>query len=99
MKRESSESGAMRNSNGGLNHRQDWVQDETLLDIFGDVVWVFHCKSKNGVSTNVLNKSNHTHGGGGISGFNAQDNPRIRLWFICGKLGYMRGFVLKAFSK
>jgi hypothetical protein len=53
-------------SNGGLNHRQDWVQDETLLVVFGDVVWVFHCKSKRGVSTNVLSKSNHTHGGGVI---------------------------------
>jgi hypothetical protein len=40
------------------------VQDETLLDVFGNVVWIFHCKGKNGVSTNVLSKSNHTHGGG-----------------------------------
>jgi hypothetical protein len=54
----------MRSSNGGLNHRQDWVQDGTLLDVFGDVVWIFHYKSKNGMSTNVLSKSNHTHGGG-----------------------------------
>jgi hypothetical protein len=87
----------MRNSNGGLNHRRDWVQDETLLDVFGNVVWVFHCKSKNGVSTNVLSKSNHTHGGG-ITEINAQDNPRIRLWFICGKLGCMQRFVLKYFQ-
>jgi hypothetical protein len=84
----------MWNSNGGLNHRQGWVQDETLLDVFGDVVWVFHCKSMSGVSTNVLSKSNHTHGGG-ITVINAQDNPRIRLWFICGKLGCMQRFVLK----
>jgi hypothetical protein len=82
----------MRNSSGGPNHRQDWVQDETLLDIFGDVVWIFHYKSKNGVSTNVLSKSNHTHGRG-ITELNAQDNPRIKLWFICGKLGCMQGFV------
>jgi hypothetical protein len=82
----------MRNSGGGPDHRQDWVQDETLLDVFGDVVWIFHCKSKNGVSTNVLSKSNHTHGGG-ITEINAQDNPRIRLWFICGKLGCMQRFV------
>jgi hypothetical protein len=54
----------MRSSNGDLNHRQDWVQDGTLLDVFGDVVGIFHCKSKNGVSTNVLSKSNHTSGGG-----------------------------------
>jgi hypothetical protein len=54
----------MQSSNGGLNHRQDWEQDGTLLDVFGDVVRIFHCKSKNGVSTNVLSKSNHTRGGG-----------------------------------
>jgi hypothetical protein len=54
----------MRNFNGGPDHRQDWVQDGTLLDVFGDVVWIFNCKGKNGVSTNVLSKSNHTHGGG-----------------------------------
>jgi hypothetical protein len=88
----------MRNFSGGPDHRQDWVQDGTLLDVLGDVVWIFRCKSKNGVSTNVLSKSNHTHGGGIIE-FNAQDIPRIRLWFICGKLGYTQGFVLKAFSK
>jgi hypothetical protein len=82
----------MRNSSGGLNHRQDWVQDETLLDIFGEVVWILYCKSKNGVSTNVLSKSNHTHGGG-ISEINAQDSPRIGLGFIYGKLGYMQRFV------
>jgi hypothetical protein len=34
----------MRNSSGGLNHRLDWVQDETLLDVFGEVVWVLYCK-------------------------------------------------------
>jgi hypothetical protein len=73
----------MRNSNSGPNHRQDWVQDETLFDVFGDVVWAFHCKSKNGVSTNVLSKSNHTHGGG-ITEINAKDDPRVRLGFICG---------------
>jgi hypothetical protein len=50
----------MRSSNGDLIHRQDWVQDGTLLNVFGDVVGVFHCKSKNRVSTNVLSKSNHT---------------------------------------
>jgi hypothetical protein len=79
----------MRSSSGDLTHRQDWVQDGTLLDVFGDVVGIFHCKSKNGVSTNVLSKSNHTHGGGIIE-LNAQDNPRVKLWFICGKLGYMQ---------
>jgi hypothetical protein len=54
----------MRSFNGDLTHRQDWVQDGTLLDVFRDVVGIFHCKSKNGVSTNVLSKSNHTRGGG-----------------------------------
>jgi hypothetical protein len=56
----------MRSSNGDLTHRQDWVQDGTLLDVFRDVVGIFHCKSKNGVSTNVLSKSNHSQGGGYI---------------------------------
>jgi hypothetical protein len=81
----------MRSFSGGLNHRQDWVQDETLLDVFGDVVWIFHCKSKNEVSTNVLSKPNHTCGGG-ITELNARDTPRIRLRFICGKLGCMQRF-------
>jgi hypothetical protein len=74
----------MRSPSGGLDHRQDWVQDGTLLDIFGDVVGVFHCKSKNGVSTNVLSKFNHTHGGE-ITELYAQDNPRMVLGFICRK--------------
>ena len=38
-------------------------------------------KIKNGVSTNILSKSNHTHGGGGITEFNAQGKSRIRLGF------------------
>jgi hypothetical protein len=88
----------MRSSSGGLNHRQDWVQDETLLDVFGDVVWIFHCKSKNGVSTNILSKSNHTHGGGIIE-INAQDNPRIRLWFILRKTWLYAQVCLKTFPK
>jgi hypothetical protein len=87
----------MRSSNGDLTHRQDWVQDGTLLDVFGDVVGIFHCKSKNGVSTNVLSKSNHTHGGG-ITGLNAQDNPRIRLWFISGKTRFHAKVRLKHFQ-
>ncbi|PVH38897.1 hypothetical protein PAHAL_5G384600 [Panicum hallii] len=87
----------MRSSNGDLTHRQDWVQDGTLLDVLGDVVGIFHCKSKNGVSTNVLSKSNHTRGGG-IAELYAQDNPRIRSWFIYGKLSCMQRFVLKYFQ-
>jgi hypothetical protein len=85
----------MWSSNGDLTHRQDWVQDGTLLDVFGDVVWIFHCKVKvrNGVSTNVLSKSNHTRGGD-ITEINAQVNPRIRLWFyLRKKLGFMQRFV------
>ena len=27
-----------------LIHRQDWVQDGTLLDVLGNEVWVFLCK-------------------------------------------------------
>ena len=39
----------------------------TLLGVVWYEVWVFLCKkSKNGVSINVLSKSNHTHGGGYI---------------------------------
>ena len=37
-------------------------------------------KIKNGVSTNVLSKSNYTHGGG-ITEYNTQGNSRIRLGF------------------
>ena len=37
-------------------------------------------KIKDGVSTNVLSKSKHTHGGG-ITEYHAQGNSRIRLRF------------------
>ena len=65
-KRKSSESGAIRYLlRVTLIHRQGWVQDDTptqrrrvqSLDLLLK-------KIKNGVSTNVLSKSNHTHGGG-----------------------------------
>ena len=37
----------------------------TLLGVVWYKVWVFLCKkNKNGVSTNVLSKFNHTHVGG-----------------------------------
>ena len=36
----------------------------TLLNVVWYEVWVFLCKIKNEVSTNILSKSNHTHGGG-----------------------------------
>jgi hypothetical protein len=87
----------MRSSNGGLNHRQDWEKDGTQLDVFGDVVGIFHCKSKNGVSTNVLSKSNHPRGGV-ITELNAQDIPRIRLWFICGKTRFYAKVRIKHFQ-
>ena len=80
IKRGSSESSAMRDLlRVTLIHRQGWVQDGTLLDVLGNEVQVFLCK-KNGVSTNVLSKSNHTHGAG-ITEYNAQGNSRIRLRF------------------
>ena len=41
-------------------------------------------KLKDGVSTNVLSKSNHTHGGG-ITDYNAQGNSRIRLGLLLRK--------------
>jgi hypothetical protein len=87
----------MRSSNGDLTHRQDWVQDGTLLDVFGDVVGIFHYKSKNGVSTNVLSKSNHTRGGE-ITEINAQVNPRIRLWFHLRKTRLYAKVHLKHFQ-
>jgi hypothetical protein len=87
----------MRSSNGDLTHRQDWVQDGTLFDDLGDVVGIFHCKSRNGVSTNVLSKSNHTRGGG-ITEINAQVNPRIRLWFYLRKTQLYAKVHLKHFQ-
>ena len=46
IKRKSSESCAMRYIlRVILIHRQGWVQDGTLLDVFGNKVWVFLCKN------------------------------------------------------
>jgi len=65
IKRRSSESCAMRYLlRVTLIHRQGWVQDGTLLNVFWNEVGVFLVKIKNGVSTDVLSKSNHIHGGG-----------------------------------
>ena len=47
-----------------LIHMQGWVQDDTLLDVVGTKSGSSSVKIKDGVSTNVLSKSNHTHGGG-----------------------------------
>ena len=52
----------------------------TLLSVVWHEVWVFFCKSKNGVSTNVLSKFNHTHGGGYIR-ITCIGKSRIRLRF------------------
>jgi hypothetical protein len=83
----------MRNSNSGPDHRQDWVQDETLLNIFGEVVWIFYCKKVEwGEYKRTQQVQSHPRRGG-IAEINAQDNPRIRLWFICKKLGCMQRFV------
>src|SRR6185312_15394128 len=41
-------------------------------------------KSKSGVSTNVLSKSNHTHGGG-YNRIICIDRSRVRLWFSLRK--------------
>ena len=51
-------------------------------------------KIKNGVSTNVLSKSNHTHGGG-IKLIYAQDKSRIRLGFNLWKADFYARVLLK----
>ena len=47
-------------------------------------------KSKNGVSTNVLSKSNHTHGGGYIR-ITCSGKTRIRLRFNLQKAKFYAG--------
>ena len=47
-------------------------------------------KSKNGVSTNVLSKSNHTHGGGYIR-ITCSGKTRIRLRFNLRKAKFYAG--------
>ena len=50
-------------------------------------------KSKSGVSTNVLSKSNHTHGGG-YDRIICIGKSRIRLWFnLQEKQYFMQGFI------
>ena len=51
-------------------------------------------KIKDGVSTNVLSKSNHTHEGG-ITEYSAQGNSRIRLRFTLRKTRFYAGVHLK----
>jgi hypothetical protein len=68
---------------------------ESLLNILGNKLWIFLCKNWARVSTNVLSKSNHTHGGG-INRVQEQDKSRRRLGFkFCRKLIFMHGFILK----
>ena len=56
------------------------MQGGLLLNVFGNKVGIFLVKIKNGVSTNVLSKSNHTHGGG-ITEYHAHGKSRIGLGF------------------
>ena len=51
-------------------------------------------KIKNGVSTNVLSKSNHTHGGG-ITEYHAHGKSRIGLGFDLLKAIFYAGVHLK----
>ena len=51
-------------------------------------------KIKNGVSINVLSKSNDTHGGV-LTEYNAQDKSRIRLGFKLRKASFYAGVHLK----
>ena len=52
----------------------------TLLSVVRYEVWSSSVKRKNGVSTNVLSKSNRTHGGGYIR-ITCTGKSRIRLRF------------------
>ena len=52
-------------------------------------------KIKNGVSTNVLSKSNHTQGEGGTTEYNAQGKSRMRLGFYLRKANFDAGVHLK----
>ena len=51
-------------------------------------------KIKNGVSTNILSKSNHTHGGG-ITEYHAPGKSRIRLGFNLQKANFHAWVYLK----
>ena len=67
---------------------------EPLLNVFGTKSGSSSVKIKNGVSTNVLSKSNHTHGGG-ITEYHAHGKSRIRLWFNLRKANFYAGVHLK----
>ena len=53
---------------------------EPLVNILRNKLWIFLCKNWARVSTNVLSKSNHTHGEG-INRIHAQGKSRRRLGF------------------
>ena len=62
-----------------LIHRQGWVQDGTPYSTSsGTKSGSSSVKIKSGVSTNVLSKSNHTHGGG-INRVYAQDKIKDKV--------------------
>ena len=81
---------------------QCWVQDGTPTQrLSGTKSGSSSVKIKNGVSTNVLSKSNYTHGGG-INRIHAQDKSRRRLGFkFLWKANFYVGvyFKEKGFSK
>ena len=76
------------------------MQDGTSTTSSGMKSGSCSVKIKNGVSTNVLSKSNHTHGGG-IHRIHAHDRSRIRLEFNLRKASFscMGLFERKGFSK
>ena len=66
----------------------------TLLSVVGTKSGSSSVKSKNGVSTNVLSKSNHTHGGGYIR-IICTGKSRVRLRFSLQKANFYAGVYLK----
>ena len=67
---------------------------ELLLNVFGKKFGSSSVKIRKGVSTNVLSKSNHTHGGG-IDRIHAQNGSRIRLGFNLRKASFYAWVYLK----
>ena len=92
----SSESCAIRNflrvtlSTGKVGCRTDSYSTSSGTKLGSSSV-----KIKNGVSRNVLTKSNHTHGWGGTIEYNAQGKSRMRLVFYLQKANFDAGVHLK----
>ena len=64
-----SSSGSEYCASESISNRADTIgkvgcRTAPLLSVVRNEVWIFLVKIKNGVSTNVLSKSNHTHGDG-----------------------------------